>query len=171
MTWADYVIVFVCLASGAFGFWRGFMKEVISVATWLGAIWVAWRFAWAVEPMLGEWITAPDLKIWAARVLIFVVIVVAGGLIAWLARALIRHTGLSSTDRTLGGLFGAARGVLIVGLAVIAMDLAGIDENPWWQSAKLRPFGDRVAAGIRYYAELGGSYLQERELVRGPGRG
>jgi membrane protein required for colicin V production len=165
MSWVDYFILFVCVVSGAFGFWRGFAKEALSLAAWLAAIWLAWRFSWVIEPVLGDWIVAPELKIWTARAIVFVIVLSVGGLIAWSVRALIRHSGLSSTDRTLGGLFGLARGVLIVGLGAIALELAGLDQDPWWQQAKLKPFSDRVAAGIRYYAELGSRILEERELA------
>lgn len=165
MTWADYFIIAVCIASGAYGFWRGFTQEALSLVTWLGAIWLAWRCAWVVTPLLGRWTAAPELKIWVARGVIFVIVLLAGGLAAWFARAAIRHSGLSAADRSLGGLFGLARGVLIVGLAVIGLQLAGIDQDPWWQGAKLRPASSRVAAGIRYYARLGGQYLEDKELV------
>jgi len=165
VSWADYLIVLVCLASGGFGFWRGFAKEALSLATWLAAIWLAWRFPWLIEPMLGEWIAAPELKIWVARLIVFVAVIISGGIVAWFLRELIRHTGLSSTDRSLGALFGLARGALIVGLTVIVMQFAGVDQDPWWQSAKLKPLSDQIAAGIRFYAELGGQYLAENELV------
>ncbi len=164
MVWVDALIVLICVASGVFGFWRGFVKEALSLATWLAAIWIAWRFTWLIEPWLGDWIAAPELKIWTARVILFVVVLIAGGVAAWLARTLVRATGLGGMDRTLGGVFGVARGVLIVGLLVIAMQLAGIDQAPWWQRARLKPFGDRVAAGIVYYAELGSRYIEEQDL-------
>jgi membrane protein required for colicin V production len=165
MSWVDLLIVFILVVSGAFGFWRGFAKEALSLVSWLAAIWLAWRFSWAVEPLLGEWTVAPELRIWAARAIVFVVVLSIGGLVAWSVRALIRHTGLSGTDRTLGGLFGIARGVLIVGLGAIALQLSGLDQDTWWQEAKLRPFSDRIAAGIRYYAELGSRYIEEQELA------
>lgn len=165
MVWADALIVLICVASGVFGFWRGFAKEALSLATWLAAIWIAWRFTWVVEPWLGEWLAQPELKIWTARVILFVAVLIAGGIVAWFARTLIRATGLSSTDRTLGGLFGVARGVLLVGLLVLGMQFSGIDEDPWWQRARLKPYGDRVAAGIVYYAEIGSRYIEEQELA------
>jgi membrane protein required for colicin V production len=84
---------------------------------------------------------------------------------SWLARTLIRATGLSGLDRLLGGAFGLVRGALIVGLVVIGLQSAGLDQDPWWQQARLKPYGDRVATGIRYYAELGSRYLQEQELA------
>jgi membrane protein required for colicin V production len=165
VNWVDLLALFVVAASAAFGVWRGLVKEAVSVATWLAAIWFAWRFAFAIEPMLGDWGSAPELRIWAARAIAFVIVMVIGGLIAWLARSLVRHTGLSGTDRLLGGAFGVFRGILIIGLLVIGLQLSGLDQDPWWQQAWLRPYGERIAAGIRYYAELGGRYLESQELV------
>jgi membrane protein required for colicin V production len=118
-----------------------------------------------VEQWLGEWTAAPELRVWAARLLIFVAILLLGGLLAWLLRAVIRRTGLSSTDRSLGALFGCARGVLIVGLMTIALELAGLEGETWWQESALRPLGQQVATGIRYYVEIGGRYIREQELA------
>jgi membrane protein required for colicin V production len=166
VSWADYLIIAIWLASAAIGYWRGFTKEAIALASWLAAIWLAWRLGSVVEPMLGEWTAAPELRIWAARVVILVVVLVAGGLIAWFARTLIRHTGLSSTDRSLGAVFGVARGLLIVGLGAIGIQLLGLEGDSWWQDAKLRPLSDQIAEGIRYYAELGGDLLADRAFAR-----
>lgn len=163
MSWADWLIIGVCLLSGAYGFWRGFANEVVSLATWLAAIWLAWRFGTFVEPLLGVWEAAPELRVWAARIVVFVIVLVAGGVLAWMARGLVKHTGLTGTDRSLGALFGVARGVLIVGLGVIGMQFAGLDQDPWWQRSKLRPTSSQVAEAIRYYAELGGRYLATRD--------
>ena len=165
MSWADYLIIFICVASAAFGFWRGFAKEALALASWLAAIWLAWRFAWVVEPLLGEWTAAPELKIWAARAIVFVVVLVIGGLVAWLVRGLVRATGLDATDRALGGIFGFARGVLIVGLIAIGLQLAGLDQDTWWQEARLKPFSDQIAEGIRHYAALGSRILEEQDLA------
>jgi membrane protein required for colicin V production len=165
MSWVDFLIIFICLASGAFGFWRGFAKEALSLVAWLAAIWLAWRFSWVIEPLLGDWVVAPELKIWAARAIVFILVISFGGFVAWSVRALVRHSGLSGTDRTLGGLFGVARGVLIVGLIAIGLQLAGLDQDPWWREARLRPLSDRIAAGIRYYAELGSRYIEDQGLA------
>ena len=56
MSWIDLLIIAICLGSAGFGFWRGFAKEALSIATWLAAIWLAWRFSWVIEPLLGEWV-------------------------------------------------------------------------------------------------------------------
>jgi len=165
MTWIDYAIVVICVASAAFGFWRGFVKEAIALVTWLVAIIVAWQGAWLVEDRLGEWSAAPELRIWAARAVIFVAVLIAGGLLAWMMRALVRKTGLSSTDRSLGAFFGLARGALLVGLLAIVIDLADLETESWWADARLRPLSEQVAEGIIYYAGLGRRYLDSEDPI------
>jgi len=159
VSWIDYVVVAIGVASAAFGFWRGFVKEAIALMTWLVAIVLAWQAAWLVEDRLGEWTAAPELRVWAARAIIFIAVLIVGGLLSWLMRALIRKSGLSGTDRSLGALFGLARGVLLVGLVAIVIDLADLETESWWGEARLRPFCEQVAEGIIYYAALGRQYL------------
>jgi membrane protein required for colicin V production len=166
MTPTDYVILFLCLASAAVGIWRGFTAEALSLLTLLVAIWLAFTFAGRLEPLLGQWAGAPpEVRTWAARVVIFVVAAVAGGLISWVARKLIRHTGLSGIDRLLGAAFGLLRALVLLGLAVIVLEFLALDQEPWWQQSRLKPYADRAAAVVKYYAELGSRYLEERPRV------
>ena len=164
MTPVDYVIVFLTLVSALVGVWRGFTSEALSLLTLLAAIGLAWTFADALEPSLGGWASAAEVRLWTARVIIFVVVLVIGGLVSWLARKLIRHTGLSGLDRTLGAAFGLLRAAVLVGLAVIVLQFVELDQESWWQEARLRPYAERVAEAVKYYAELGTRYLQEQPV-------
>jgi len=91
---------------------------------------------------------------------------IVGAVVSWLARTLIRHTGLSGLDRLFGAVFGIARAAVIVGVGVIALQFTGMDQDPWWQQARFKVYGERMAAGIRYYAELGNRYLREQPLAQ-----
>jgi membrane protein required for colicin V production len=160
MTPVDYLIVLVLVVSAGVGFWRGFVKEALALLTLLVAIWLAWRFAALVEPKLTNWAADQEVRIWIARAVIFALALVLGALASWVARQLIRHTGLTGVDRMLGGAFGFARGVLIVGLLVLALDFLDLDQDGWWQSARFRPYAEQVAAAVKKYAELGTRYVQ-----------
>jgi len=160
MTPVDYLIVLVLVVSAGVGFWRGFVKEALSLLTLLVAIWLAWRFATLIEPKLSNWAADQEVRIWIARGIIFALALVLGALVSWVARQLIRHTGLTGVDRMLGGAFGFARGVLIVGLLVLALDFLDLDQDGWWQSARFRPYAEQVAAAVKKYAELGTRYVQ-----------
>ena len=165
MSWVDLAIVTGFLASAAFGALRGFAKETLSLFTWVAGIWLAWNFSWIVTFFLGEWSAAPQLKVWVGRLIVFVVVLVAGGLASQMVGSLVKQTGLSGTDRLLGSIFGLGRGAIILGLAVLVLEMVGLDEDPWWREARLSPVGDRIADGIRYYAAVGNLYLQEQELI------
>ena len=105
MTPVDYVILLLSLVSVVVGIWRGFTTEALSLITLLAAIALAWTFAGQLEPSLGSWVSVDEVRLWTARVIIFVAVLVIGGLVSWLARKLVRHTGLSGLDRTLGVYF------------------------------------------------------------------
>lgn len=166
MTSADYVILFLTLVSAVVGIWRGFTTEALSLITLLAAIGLAWTFADRLEPALGTWASAAEVRLWAARVIIFVVVLVIGGLVSWLARKLVRHTGLRGLDRTLGAAFGLLRAGVLIGLAVMVLELLELDQELWWQEARLRPYAERVAEAVKYYAELGTRYLREQPALQ-----
>jgi membrane protein required for colicin V production len=156
----DLVIVLVCLLSAGTGVWRGFVKEALSLLTLLAAIWLAWRFGALLAPKLGTWAAAQEVRVWMARVIVFLCVIIVGVVVSWFARQLIRNSALSGVDRVLGGAFGLARGVLIVGLLVLVLDFFELDQDDWWQAARLRPYAEQVAAAVKRYAEIGTRYVQ-----------
>jgi membrane protein required for colicin V production len=165
MTSVDLVIVFLTLISALVGVWRGFAVESLSLLTLLAAIGLAWTFAGTLEPALGSWASAVEVRLWTARVIIFVIVLVIGGLVSWVARKLIRHTGLSGLDRTLGAAFGILRAAVLLGLSVIVLQFVEVDQEAWWQEARLRPYAERIAEAVKYYAELGTRYLREQPAI------
>jgi len=166
MTAVDYVILLLALLSILIGVWRGFMTEALSLVTLLAAIALAWLFAPSVEPHLGDWASAGEVRLWAARFIIFVVVLALGGLAQWLARKLVRGTGLTSVDRTLGAVFGFLRAAVVLGLAVIVLQFTELDQEPWWQDARLRPYAERAAEAVKFYAELGTQYLEDQPAAQ-----
>ena len=165
MTPVDFVLVGVCLVSTGYGFWRGFAQEALSLLTLLAAIWLAWRFAFVLEPRLGDWAGGSETKLWAARLLVFVLVLVAGAVISWFARKLVKHTGLTGVDRLFGAAFGLLRAAVLVGLVVIVLEYAEMDQDSWWQNARLRPYAEMAAGAVRSYAELGMRYLEDQQIV------
>ena len=161
MTPIDYVIVILTLMSMLVGVWRGFTTEALSLVTLLAAIGLAWTLAGALAPGLERWAEAEEVRLWLARLIIFLVVLVVGGLVSWVARKLVKGTGMSGLDRTLGAVFGLLRAAVLVGLAVIVLEFAEVDREAWWQEARLRPYAERVADGVKYFAELGTRYLEE----------
>jgi membrane protein required for colicin V production len=161
MTIVDIIIIVATLASAVFGWFRGIVKEAISIATLVVAIWAAMRLG----PYAAEWlggtidsidsIDSTDLQLWAGRFLVFVLILTAGALTGWVVSKIVHLSGLSGMDRGFGGLFGLVRSVLLVGVLVLGGRYAGFDSNLWWLESRIIPYGEMVADWIIVMAPRG----------------
>ena len=101
----------------------------------------------------------PVLSGWLARAIVFVLSLVCAGLITHLFVRLVAGTGLSGTDRSLSMLFGAARGVLLVGLLLAVLEAFGFKQSAWWPESKLIPYAAPVTDFILHLAQDGIEYL------------
>jgi membrane protein required for colicin V production len=114
MNWLDYLILITLGASMLIAGMRGFLKEVVNLIGWVAAFLIASRFNVLLTPYLTPHLNSPVVAGMAAFVIIFVIVLVMAGIIGWLLRHMADGVGLSWADRSLGALFGLARGVLIV---------------------------------------------------------
>jgi membrane protein required for colicin V production len=160
MVIVDYILLAAFVASVAIGFFRGFFREALSLLTWGLALWLAWRFSGVLDPLLAS-VSSPALKLWLGRILVFLGVLLAGGLLGHFVAMLVRRTGLTGTDRALGMVFGAGRGVLVVGVLVIAFQLLEMDGEPWWQESVIVPKTAELTQTIRDTMNAGRERLGE----------
>ena len=135
---ADVVIVVVILLSAVWGVMRGLVKEVVALAIWVAALLLGVVFASAVGAAIADSL-GPRLQVAIGFAAVFIVVLVAGAFLQRLLGRMVDSTGLTGTDRTLGLLFGTARGgaVVVVGLIVLR-PLA--EASPWWRESQLIPW-------------------------------
>ena len=152
---ADIVIVLVILASMIVGLIRGFVREAISIVTLIVAIWAALTFAPYGGSLVDKWIGSDNLQLWVGRLIIFLGVLLIGGIIGWGVSKIVQSSALSVTDRVFGIVFGVVRGVVIVGLLVITGQLTGFQYDDWWGESELIPYGEKVADLIRELAPKG----------------
>ncbi|WP_312243661.1 CvpA family protein [Stutzerimonas nitrititolerans] len=138
-TWVDWAIVAVIVISSLISLKRGFVKEALSLLTWIIAGVVAWMFGGALSHHLAEFISTPSAQVIAACAILFVATLLVGALVNFLIGELVRVTGLSGTDRFLGMVFGAARGGLLIVVLVGLLSLAPVQEDLWWRESTLVP--------------------------------
>jgi len=137
--WVDWLIIGIVAVSALISLTRGFVKEALSLVTWVVAGLVAWAFGGALAELLVGYIETPSLRVITACAILFVLTLILGGLINYLIGQLVLVTGLTGTDRFLGMVFGAARGVLLVVVAVGLLSLAPVEADTWWRESELIP--------------------------------
>jgi membrane protein required for colicin V production len=156
----DWVVGGVLLLSLLLGAWRGLVYEVLSVLGWFAAF------------MLAPWL-APDAAAWlpmggaseavryaAGYVLVFIGVLFASGLTAWLTSKLVAAVGLRPIDRTLGALFGMVRGVLLVLALAVVVLLTPLKTAGWWTGSITSGIATAGLRGLKpLVPEAFGQYL------------
>lgn len=135
MTPVDIAIVVLLVVSMAWGIWRGFVREILSLAGWVLAFLAANAVAAPLADALPDSLARPEVRVLIAFILVFVVTLSATTLVAMLVSKLFKAAGLGGVDRTLGGLFGVLRGVVILLVFTIAAGLTALPRHPLWKES------------------------------------
>lgn len=137
MIWVDYVIIGIIGVSALISLVRGFVRETLSLIVWVLAFGLAWSYFRELALQLSPWITTPSFRLGAAFLVIFLGVLIVGGIVGFLIGQLVDKTGLSGTDRLLGMIFGAARGAVLVAILVLLAGLTPFPQDPWWRDSTL----------------------------------
>jgi membrane protein required for colicin V production len=131
----DGVVAGVILISAVLSFSRGFVREAMAIAAWIVAGVVGFMFAPDVVPLmaevpyLGDFIgNSCELGILAAFTGVFVVALALLSFFTPAFASAVKNSPLGGLDAGLGFLFGVARGVLLIVVALIAYDRIAGDE-------------------------------------------
>lgn len=159
----DILIAVAIIISVIVGIMRGFVKEAISIASLLLAIWAALYFGPSVGDVSDSWLGSEGAQMWFGRILVFAVVLAIGGLVGWGISKIVRMSALGGVDRFFGAMFGSVRGILLVALAVIGGEYAGFSGDGWWQESRLIPRLYVVADWIKIMAPKGFELLTPDE--------
>ena len=125
MNWVDLLVIAVLVLSALAGLVRGLVREVLGVGAWVGALLAAspWGFFPAVAPFMRHRIADPNIADGAAFLLVFVPALIVLWIVARIVSGAVQRSSVGGLDRTLGLVFGLARGALIVVAAYILVGL------------------------------------------------
>lgn len=149
MTVFDYLVLFVLIASIVISTLRGLVKEILSLASWIVAFVLANAYGATFAPMLPAMIPGEAVRLMIAFVVIFIGARLLMGLLMMAVDAAIKASGLSLTDRGLGGLFGLARGLVIVLASVILAGMTDLPKQAFWTNAMLSPMCETGARTVK----------------------
>jgi membrane protein required for colicin V production len=136
MPYADYVVLAIVVISMLVGAVRGFVKEAFSLLVWAAAFLIAFQYSGTVALQLESHIELPSARTSLAFAGLFLSVLLVGGLLTYLVGKLVEKTGLSGTDRLLGGVFGGVRGLALVLALMLVAGLTPVPQDPWWQQSR-----------------------------------
>ena len=139
MIWIDYAILAIAGISGVISLMRGFIREALSLASWVAAFWIALEFSGEAAVWLDGYIEGPSERVGVAFVVIFFGVLLLCAIIIRLVGQIVEGTGLSGLDRTLGTVFGVLRGAVITVVLVLLAGLTPLPRYSWWDQSLLLP--------------------------------
>ncbi|CAN7452031.1 CvpA family protein [Mesorhizobium amorphae] len=149
ITLLDGILVGFTLVSAMLAMVRGFSREVLSVVSWAAAAAAAFFFYKPVLPYVQPYVDNDKIAMAAAAAIVFVIALIVVSVITLKLADWIIDSRIGALDRTLGFLYGAARGILVVAVALLFFNwLAGAKAPAWVANAKSRPLLEQIGAKL-----------------------
>ena len=149
-TLLDGVLLFVVLISAVLAMIRGFTREVFSIGSWIAAAAVTYFFWDDLFPFVQGYVDDKNLALGISVAGIFFVTLLIVSIITMRISDFVLDSRAGPLDRTLGFVFGAARGLLLVIIAVLFLNFfIGADRQPEWiATAKSKPWLDSLGQDL-----------------------
>jgi membrane protein required for colicin V production len=149
ITLLDGILVGFTLVSAMLAMVRGFSREILSIASWAAAAVAAFFFYPLVLPYVQPYVDNDQLAIVAAAAAVFIVALIIVTILTMKIADWIIDSRIGALDRTLGFLYGAARGILVVAVGLLFFNwLVGANAPPWITEAKSRPLLESIGTSL-----------------------
>jgi membrane protein required for colicin V production len=145
ITLLDGILVGFTLVSAMLAMVRGFSREVLSIASWAAAAVAAYFFYPLVLPYVTPYLDQEQLAIAASAAVVFFIALIIVTIITMKIADFIIDSRVGALDRTLGFLYGAARGILVVAVGLLFFNwLVTTNQPAWVANAKSRPLLETI---------------------------
>jgi membrane protein required for colicin V production len=134
--WVDLALLAVLALSVAVGLWRGLVFEVLSLLGWVAAFIAAQAFAPMAAPLVPLGAPGSAANQAVSLIIVFVLALFAWALASRLIRLLIHATPLQPVDRVLGGVFGLARGAVLLVVVTMVVLMTPARASSAWQHSQ-----------------------------------
>ena len=138
----DFVFLGALAISTVVGFFRGFVSEILSLFVWVIALWATFTFDNSLGMYFLSSIESEVSRIWLARLLIIVIVLISGGITNKLLSKIVswNFTG----NLFFGTLFGFFRGLVLITIIILILEDTSLYGEPWVQDAMLLEYAETV---------------------------
>jgi membrane protein required for colicin V production len=179
----DLIVIIVILLSAGLAFFRGFIREALTILGVVGGLLAAYQFGDDVTPLFNSWLGVSNdpnsleaqrqfagvigydqLAKVLAYACVFILVVVILSIVSYFLSRGAEKIGLGMIDRTFGVIFGIARGILILGLIYLPfqMFLAEEEKEEWFSGSRTIIYVEWTAEWIRNF--FPDNFMEEDEV-------
>ena len=152
MTVIDIAVLAIVGISVLLGVIRGLVREVLALVAWVGAFLAANLLTPEIAKLAPQAMASEEIRLLVSFVGVFIVVLIGLSVLAILASKLVRIAGLGVADHVVGGVFGVARGLLVVMILVLLAGLTTLPRQPVWRdgilSGPLETFAGHIKAWL-----------------------
>lgn len=145
MSWIDFAIFGLILLSCAISVIRGFVKEAISLVSWIMSFILAWQLHTGFARLFGTSIENNNWRLITAFVVLFVLLLIMFAVVSFFATKIVQRTGLTGVDRAVGVVFGFIRGALLVTVLVALAGLTTLPSSEAWDDSLMVDYFEGIA--------------------------
>lgn len=159
ITVLDGIVLVVVLVSALLAMYRGLMREIFSIGSWAAAAVAAYILHKPLLPYVKQYVTNDYVALGVAAAGIFIVVLIVVSYITMKISDFVLDSSFGALDRSAGFLFGAARGVLLLVVAMLFFNwfVPSAQQPKWVAGAKSKPvldyLGQQLVAALPENAE------------------
>jgi membrane protein required for colicin V production len=148
LTILDVIVIVVVLISAMLALVRGFVREVLSIGSWVAAAAAAYLLYKPVLPLVTPYTTSTTVQAIIAAGAVFIVALIIATYITTKIADFVVDSRIGAVDRALGFLFGVARGVLLLVVALLFFNWLVNPSPTWVANAQTRPVLEDLGAKL-----------------------
>lgn len=163
--WFDYVLSVIVFLSFIIGIKRGFLREIISIFTWIAAFAVSMLFTNKLAIYSSAFIKSEFFANIVSFFVLFIATLIVGSIFNAIITRLAQKSGLTFGDRFFGAIFGCIRGILVILLVVFVISVTNFQGSNWYQKSQLTYWLQGISSWVHDNAIKAVKQVQQTEAT------
>src|SRR4026207_16738 len=171
ISWLSFILIISMLVSGFLAMVRGFTREVLSIFSWavaaVAALYLTPKYWQTVE----SYFPSPAFAQIGFAAGVFIITLIVVSLITFRISDRVLDSRVGALDRTLGFIFGLARGFLLVAIVFILFTALARAQPEWVRMARPSPIPRQPRVAIKSFLPMNPEQYLPQKPEEAPGAG